>query len=191
MPARSRPRGRFTKYLPRRTQRTRRSNPTATGFFLLSSASSVVGLSFLGHTPDQDSRIFFMCGICGVYPYGIGEPVGAEVLDSMLRSIRHRGPDDEGMYLDADVGLGSRRLSIIDLAGGRQPIYNEDRSIVVVFNGEIYNFEELRARLQRCGHAFTTSSDTEVIVHLYEDAGDDCVHELTGMFAFALWDIRR
>ena len=132
-----------------------------------------------------------MCGICGVYPYGIGEPVGAEVLDRMLRSIRHRGPDDEGIYLDAHVGLGSRRLSIIDLPGGRQPIYNEDRSVVVVFNGEIYNFEELRARLQRCGHAFTTSSDTEVIVHLYEDAGDDCVHELTGMFAFALWDIRR
>jgi asparagine synthase (glutamine-hydrolysing) len=132
-----------------------------------------------------------MCGICGVYPYGIGEPVGAEVLDSMLRSIRHRGPDDEGMYLDADVGLGSRRLSIIDLAGGRQPICNEDRSVVVVFNGEIYNFEELRARLQRRGHAFTTDSDTEVIVHLYEERGDECVRELRGMFAFALWDIRR
>src|SRR5437879_4311333 len=107
-----------------------------------------------------------MCGICGVYPYGIDEPVGDRLLGGMLTSIRHRGPDDEGMYLDPEVGLGSRRLSIIDLPGGHQPIYNEDRSVVVVFNGEIYNFKELRSRLQRRGHAFTTDSDTEVIVHL-------------------------
>jgi asparagine synthase (glutamine-hydrolysing) len=132
-----------------------------------------------------------MCGICGVYPYGTGEPVGGEVLGSMLTSIRHRGPDDEGTYLDADVGLGSRRLSIIDLAGGRQPIYNEERSIAVVFNGEIYNYRELRSVLQRRGHTFATASDTEVIVHLYEEAGDECVRELRGMFAFAVWDIRQ
>jgi asparagine synthase (glutamine-hydrolysing) len=132
-----------------------------------------------------------MCGICGVYPYGVGEPVDAQVLDNMLTSIRHRGPDDDGVYLDADVGLGSRRLSIIDLAGGKQPIYNEDRSVVVVFNGEIYNFKELRSQLQRRGHTFTTDSDTEVIVHLYEERGDDSVRALRGMFAFALWDIRQ
>jgi asparagine synthase (glutamine-hydrolysing) len=132
-----------------------------------------------------------MCGICGIYPYGTGEPVDVEVLASMLTSIRHRGPDDEGMHTDVDVALGSRRLSIIDLAGGRQPIYNEDGSVVVVFNGEIYNYRELRSMLQRRGHTLATASDTEVIVHLYEDAGDECVRELRGMFAFALWDMRR
>ena len=132
-----------------------------------------------------------MCGICGVYSYGRGEPVGGDVLGSMLTSIHHRGPDEEGMYFDAGLGLGSRRLSIIDLSGGTQPIYNEDRSIVVVFNGEIYNYRELRAALERRGHTLTTSSDTEVIVHLYEEAGDDCVQELRGMFAFALWDTRK
>jgi len=132
-----------------------------------------------------------MCGICGIFPYEKSEAVDADVLRSMLASIRHRGPDDEGAYLDADVGLGSRRLSIIDLAGGRQPLYNEDRSVVVVFNGEIYNYRELRSALQRRGHTFATASDTEVIVHLYEEAGDDCVHALRGMFGFALWDIKR
>ena len=132
-----------------------------------------------------------MCGICGVYPYRTGEPVSDDVLGGMLSSIRHRGPDDEGMHLDRDIGLGSRRLSIIDLPGGRQPIYNEDRSVVVVFNGEIYNYRELRPVLQRRGHTFATASDTEVIVHLYEDFGDECVRELRGMFAFALWDIKR
>jgi len=132
-----------------------------------------------------------MCGICGMYPFASGEPAGAAVLGRMLASIQHRGPDDEGTHLDADVGLGSRRLSIIDLAGGRQPIYSEDGNIAVVFNGEIYNYRELRSRLQRRGHTLATNSDTEVIVHLYEDAGDDCVRELRGMFAFALWDARR
>jgi asparagine synthase (glutamine-hydrolysing) len=132
-----------------------------------------------------------MCGICGVYSYGRGEPVGGDLLGSMLTSIRHRGPDEEGMYFDEGVGLGSRRLSIIDLSGGTQPIYNEDRSIVVVFNGEIYNYRELRSGLERRGHTLTTSSDTEVIVHLYEEAGDDCVQQLRGMFAFALWDTRK
>src|SRR5690348_1726167 len=119
-----------------------------------------------------------MCGICGVYSYGTAEPVGSDLLGSMLASIRHRGPDDEGMYFDVGLGLGSRRLSIIDLAGGSQPIFNEDRSVVFVFNGEIYNYRELRAALERRGHTLTSSSDTEVIVHLYEEAGDECVQEL-------------
>jgi asparagine synthase (glutamine-hydrolysing) len=132
-----------------------------------------------------------MCGICGAYSYNSSEPVSSELLEGMLSSIRHRGPDEEGMYFDVGLGLGSRRLSIIDLSGGTQPIYNEDKSVAVVFNGEIYNYRELRSALERRGHTLATSSDTEVIVHLYEEAGDDCVHELRGMFAFALWDLRR
>jgi asparagine synthase (glutamine-hydrolysing) len=101
-----------------------------------------------------------MCGICGVYPYSSGEPVSGQVLEAMLSSIRHRGPDSEGTYIDRDVALGSRRLSIIDLPGGKQPIQNEDGSVVVVFNGEIYNYRELRSRLQSRGHTFATASDT-------------------------------
>jgi asparagine synthase (glutamine-hydrolysing) len=110
------------------------------------------------------------------------------VISRMCRTIEHRGPDDEGIHAAGRVGLGMRRLSIIDLPTGRQPIHNEDRSVWIVFNGEIYNFPELRARLEARGHRFYTNSDTEVIVHLYEDHGSDCVHHLRGMFAFALWD---
>jgi asparagine synthase (glutamine-hydrolysing) len=109
----------------------------------------------------------------------------------MAAAIRHRGPDDEGFYFKENVAMGMRRLSIIDLATGRQPISNEDGSVWVVFNGEIYNFPELRERLLARGHRFSTHSDTEVIVHLYEDHGDDLVDHLNGMFAFALWDERR
>lgn len=132
-----------------------------------------------------------MCGICGVYNYSSGEPVEQERLRSMLAVIRHRGPDGEGVYIDKEVALGMRRLSIIDLAGGMQPIFNEDGTVVVVFNGEIYNYRELREQLRRRGHVFRTASDTEVIVHLYEEFGENCVHELRGMFAFAVWDARR
>ena len=106
-------------------------------------------------------------------------------------SIRHRGPDGDGFHVSGKVALGMRRLSIIDLAGGDQPIFNEDKTIAIVFNGEIYNFRDLRKDLEARGHRFSTHSDTEVIVHLYEDYGDACVDHLRGMFAFALHDIRR
>jgi asparagine synthase (glutamine-hydrolysing) len=109
----------------------------------------------------------------------------------MCEVIEHRGPDSRGGFLDRNVGLGVQRLAIIDLETGDQPIFNEDRSVVVVLNGEIYNYRELRGSLVHTGHRFTTQSDTEVIVHLYEDHGDDCVRMLRGMFAFALWDVRR
>jgi asparagine synthase (glutamine-hydrolysing) len=109
----------------------------------------------------------------------------------MLRALKHRGPDDEGLWLGPGVGLGMRRLAIIDLAGGRQPMLNEDDTLHLVLNGEIYNFRELREDLIRRGHRFRTRSDTEVILHLYEEVGEDCVTWLRGMFAFALWDAPR
>jgi asparagine synthase (glutamine-hydrolysing) len=109
----------------------------------------------------------------------------------MLEDIRHRGPDDQGVHLDQGLAIGMRRLSIIDLAGGKQPIYNEDESIAIVFNGEIYNYLELTEKLRQCGHVFRTACDTEAIVHLYEELGEGCVHQLRGMFAFALWDKSR
>jgi asparagine synthase (glutamine-hydrolysing) len=132
-----------------------------------------------------------MCGICGVYGYQNQNPLRPEILSDMLGIIRHRGPDDEGVYLNGRLMMGMRRLSIIDLAGGKQPISNEDGSVVVVFNGEIYNYHELRDRLCAQGHVFATNSDTEVIVHLYEELGEECVNELRGMFAFSLWDQKR
>lgn len=129
-----------------------------------------------------------MCGIAGIV--GNERSYVADVADisRMCQTIAHRGPDDEGIHVEGRVGLGMRRLSIIDLSTGRQPIHNEDRTVWIVFNGEIYNFLELRARLEARGHRFYTNSDTEVIVHLYEDHGSDCVNQLRGMFAFALWD---
>lgn len=128
-----------------------------------------------------------MCGICGQWNIG---GVQLETLRAMADQIRHRGPDDEGFYIDGDIGLGSRRLSIIDLAYGHQPISNEDESVWIVFNGEIYNYPELRELLNGQGHQFRTHTDTEVIVHLYEQYGVECVKRLRGMFAFALWDSR-
>jgi asparagine synthase (glutamine-hydrolysing) len=120
-----------------------------------------------------------------------GEEVSASDVHRMCQTIVHRGPDDEGIYARGVVGLGMRRLSIIDLAGGKQPIHNEDKSVWVVFNGEIYNFPELRRELLSRGHQFYTHSDTEVIVHLYEEMGADCVKKLRGMFAIALYDERK
>lgn len=131
-----------------------------------------------------------MCGISGIYNTH-GEPVNVHTLRAMLTSIYHRGPDDEGIYVNHNVGIGMRRLSIIDLAGGQQPIFNEDKSVVVVFNGEIYNYRQLASALRQRGHTLTTNSDTEVIVHLYEDHGEECVQHLRGMFSFAIWDLRQ
>ncbi len=132
-----------------------------------------------------------MCGIAGVIETYPGVGVDESTVHRMCEAMVHRGPDDEGIHVRSGVGFGMRRLSIIDLVGGRQPVFNEDKTVWVVFNGEIYNFPELRAQLEKRGHRFYTNSDTEVIVHLYEDLGADCVDKLRGMFAFALYDERR
>lgn len=129
-----------------------------------------------------------MCGIAGIWNYRTGRPADPSRLVAMTRLIAHRGPDGEGYYWGPGPGLGHRRLSIIDLEGGRQPMCNEDGTIWVVFNGEIYNYPELREQLLRRGHKFVSRSDTEAIVHLYEDMGEECFSELRGMFAIALWD---
>jgi asparagine synthase (glutamine-hydrolysing) len=131
-----------------------------------------------------------MCGIAGIVRWD-GAPVAEAELRAMCGAMTHRGPDDQGLYVNGSVGLGMRRLSIIDINGGHQPVPNEDRSIWVVFNGEIYNYRALRRDLERRGHVFTTASDTETIVHLYEDYGPQCVDRLRGMFAIAIWDARR
>src|SRR5882724_2021394 len=131
-----------------------------------------------------------MCGIVGIAGSS-DRPVGDAIVRSMNDALWHRGPDDEGYLVRDQVGLGMRRLSIIDVAGGRQPIHNEDKSVWAVFNGEIYNYDELRDELQRLGHQFYTKSDTETLVHLYEEYGDAGVSRLRGMFAYALWDERR
>jgi asparagine synthase (glutamine-hydrolysing) len=132
-----------------------------------------------------------MCGITGFINLDQQQPASQPVAHAMNRALLHRGPDDEGFYFKEHVALGMRRLAIIDLAGGQQPICNEDRSVWVVFNGEIYNFAELRKELSQRGHQFRTQSDTEVIVHLYEEHGAELVQHLNGMFGFALWDERR
>jgi asparagine synthase (glutamine-hydrolysing) len=130
-----------------------------------------------------------MCGICGIYADG-GAPVDERTLDAMSAVMRHRGPDGTGKYLSPGIGLGHLRLSIIDVEGGSQPIDNEDGTLQVVFNGEIYNFVELRQELEAAGHRFKTRSDTEVIVHAYEQWGRACVKRFNGMYAFALWDTK-
>lgn len=132
-----------------------------------------------------------MCGIAGIFHYQADEPVPAPVVRRMCTAITHRGPDDEGYYCQGPVGLGARRLSIIDLETGHQPLANEDETVWVVFNGEIYNFAELRQELEQQGHRFRTRTDTEVIVHLYEELGTACVERLRGMFVLAVWDARR
>ena len=133
-----------------------------------------------------------MCGICGIVSPKL---IDEKLLRSMCRVLTHRGPDDEGIYLNEGmekrIGLGHKRLSIIDLGGGHQPMHNEDETIWIVFNGEIYNFQDLRKGLEQDGHKFYTYTDTEVIIHLYEERGAGCLNELRGMFAFAIWDERK
>jgi len=129
-----------------------------------------------------------MCGIAGIVSADKGDQIDAAIVHRMCQAIVHRGPDDEGILAAGNCGLGMRRLSIIDLSGGHQPVFNEDRTVWVVYNGEIYNFPELRQELEAKGHRFYTHTDTEVIVHLYEEMGSRCMEKLRGMFAFALWD---
>lgn len=129
-----------------------------------------------------------MCGISGIFNLEANAAIDSNLLRQINRVQSHRGPDDEGYFIDSHVGLGHRRLSIIDLSGGQQPIFNEDQSVCVVFNGEIYNFESLVAELSCLGHRFSTHSDTEVIVHAWEQWGVQCLDRFRGMFAFALWD---
>ena len=131
-----------------------------------------------------------MCGICGIFFSNRDGRVQPDVLAGMNRCISHRGPDDDGFYVEENIGLAMRRLSIIDVQTGHQPIANENQNVWIVFNGEIYNHAELRADLEKRGHRYRTSSDTETIVHLYEEYGRDCVRFLRGMFAFAIWDRR-
>src|SRR5262245_3598965 len=133
-----------------------------------------------------------MCGIAGQVAFRASRSIVEQQAIGMLRSIIHRGPDGDGLFIAPGrrVARGSRRLAIIDLVTGDQPIFNEDRSIACVFNGEIYNFQGLRVELERKGHVFRTMSDTEAIVHLYEEEGLGCLKRLRGMFAFAIWDAR-
>src|SRR6266566_4198517 len=132
-----------------------------------------------------------MCGIAGVVQFSSDARVDPETVRRMCRAIVHRGPDDDGIYVQGGVGIGMRRLSIIDLATGHQPISNEDGTVWIVFNGEIYNHRVVREQLQARGHRYTTNSDTETVVHAYEEYGRDCVHHLRGMFAFAIWDTKQ
>ncbi len=130
-----------------------------------------------------------MCGIVG-FVRNDGKPIDEQLLSRMCNAIRHRGPDQDGFYVNGSVGLAMRRLSIIDLKSGQQPIHNQDRSSWIVFNGEIYNYLELREKLEKLGHTFYTNSDTEAIVHAYDQYGADCPKHLRGMFAFAIWNER-
>src|SRR5438093_3303745 len=130
-----------------------------------------------------------MCGIAGQYNFIRREPVKPDTIRRMTESIRHRGPDDEGYFFEGAIGLGFRRLSIIDLAGGHQPMSDAQETVWIIFNGEIYNYKELRAELQSKGHQFRTNSDTEVIIHGYKEWGTDVFNHLNGMFGLAIWDV--
>ena len=132
-----------------------------------------------------------MCGICGKVFFDKDQTLSPDILKKMMAVMNHRGPDDEGMYISKQVGLGHKRLTIIDLNTGKQPISNEDGTVWIVYNGEIYNYKGLRAYLVKKGHTFKTETDTEVIVHMYEEYGEKCISKLRGMFAFALWDARK
>ena len=129
-----------------------------------------------------------MCGIAGIYHFESSRSADELLLKKMTTTLSHRGPDGEGFYCNNNIGLGHRRLSIIDLSTGDQPMFNEDKSIAIVFNGEIYNYVELRDELKQYGCRFLTNSDTEVIIRAYEKWGTDCQNKFNGMWAFALWD---
>ena len=130
-----------------------------------------------------------MCGIAGIYNFKDARAIEPELLRRMTDVIRHRGPDADGIYVNGNIGLGHRRLSIIDLSeAGRQPMFSADQQLAIVFNGEIYNFLDHRADLQQRGHSFHSKTDTEVILYLYREYGEQCLHYLRGMFALALWD---
>lgn len=128
--------------------------------------------------------------MCGIFGVASTRDIREFPLEAVTSTLAHRGPDDWGYYRDQHVGLGHRRLSIIDVEGGHQPVCNEDKTKYIVFNGEIYNFLELREQLIVRGHRFVTKGDTETILHAYEEWGEECVEHLSGMFAFAIWDIR-
>src|ERR1044072_2401225 len=132
-----------------------------------------------------------MCGIAGIFEFGRDARAETVALRRMCEVISHRGRDDQGVYAHGPVGIGMRRLSIVDLATGHQPISNEDGSVWVVFNGEVYNYQELRQDLIARGHRFTTNSDTETLIHLYEQEDVDGIAKLRGMFVYAIWDGRR
>ena len=134
-----------------------------------------------------------MCGINGFYDlrhqYSYEERAG--IVHAMNEKIRYRGPDSEGMYQDAALAMGMRRLAVLDLKSGNQPVYNEDRSLVIVYNGEIYNYSDLKKQLVKRGHQFCSATDTEVVLHAYEEYGTDAFRRLDGMFAFAIYDVRK
>src|SRR5882762_8205911 len=132
-----------------------------------------------------------MCGVCGQFNFANNAPVDSEIIRRMAGSIAHRGPDDEGYFVSGPIGLGFRRLSIIDLAGGHQPMADPEQTVWVIFNGEIYNFKELRVELEQLGYSFRTNCDTEVIVHGYREGGTDVFNHLNGMFGLAIWDVRK
>jgi len=130
-----------------------------------------------------------MCGIAGKIFFDQGRPVDENLIRHMCATLTHRGPDDEGLFVHKNFGFGMRRLSIIDLQSGHQPIFNEDKSIAIISNGEIYNYQELKGHLEKRGHCFSTNSDTEVVLHAFEEYGVSCLRKLNGMFAVAIWDL--
>src|SRR5438046_8944766 len=132
-----------------------------------------------------------MCGICGQFNYGNQAPVVRQDVEAMTKTIAHRGPDDDGYLISGPLGLGFRRLSIIYLAGGHQPMSDAEETVWVIFNGEIYNYRELRAELRSKGHEFKTNSDTEVIIHGYKEWGAEVLNHLNGMFGLAIWDVTK
>src|SRR5690348_9731679 len=150
------------------------------------------GFSFdptLGSVRDFFDNV--MCGIAGIFATDGRSFIAEGILRQMTATLTHRGPDGDGFYIGRGVGLGHRRLAIIDVVRGDQPIYNEDRSVVIVFNGEIYNHLNLRRELEAGGHIFRTRTDTEVIVHAWESWGPDCLNRISGQFGIALWDSNR